>query len=161
MRKRFGFMQIAQAAGQFYMPIFAWQKVRAPNSDLANVMCRVVKHAAFLCPQTALVSSRSLFCSRLFHAVVFTRGVRSLCLRLRVSVFQLCVPVSQPWTGDASTNSTEWERDCDKISAIQTNHIRTCDLAQKVARIRVPIDTFERTLLDAFDMVGYRIDLPT
>lgn len=82
-------------------------------------------------------------------------------------VFCVFVPVyspdprlPQPWTGDASTNSTEWERDCEQISSIQTNHIRTCDLAQKVARIRVPLDAFERTLVDAFDTIGYRIDLP-
>ena len=45
------------------------------------------------------------------------------------------------------------------MSSIGTNHIRTCDLAQKVARIRVPLDVFERTLIDAFDTIGYRIDL--
>lgn len=91
MRKRFGFMQAATAAGQFYMPIFSYEK---------------------------------------------------------------------PLTGDATTNSTDWERDCEKVSAIQTNHIRTCDLAQKVARIRMPLHTFERTVVDAFDTIGYRIDLP-
>ncbi len=38
---------------------------------------------------------------------------------------------------------------------------RTCDLAQKVARIRVPIDVFERTIIDAFDTIGYNLRAPT
>ncbi len=56
-------------------------------------------------------------------------------------------------------NQTDFERECRTVSSIGTNHIRTCDLAQKVARIRMPLDVFERVLVDAFDTIGYRIDL--
>ncbi len=65
----------------------------------------------------------------------------------------------QPWTGDAALNQTDFNEVCSTVASISTNHIRTCDLAQKVARIRVPLDVFERTLVDAFDTIGYRIDL--
>ncbi len=39
MRKRFGFMQAAGAAGQFYMPIFSWDKVRGERG-VWGVQCR-------------------------------------------------------------------------------------------------------------------------
>jgi hypothetical protein len=125
MRKRFGFMQAATAAGQFYYPIFSWEKVRSSR--------RVVPRG----------------CASVVGAVV--KRVCALTCGLMI--------VMQPWTGDASLNSTDFERDCGSVASIGTNHIRTCDLAQKLSRIRVPIDAFERILVDAFDTIGYRIDL--
>lgn len=87
-RRRFGFMAAAQAAGQFYMPLF---------------------------------------------------------------------PHVKPWTGKSVMNETKFMDACDHISGIETNRVSVCDAAQKVVTIRIDMDELERTLINAFDVIGYPI----
>lgn len=88
LRKRFGFMSVAQVIGNFYMPIYTWKK----------------------------------------------------------SV-----------TGKSVMNETEFLTACEDLSSIYTNRVGVCDAAQKVVTIHVDIPTLERTLIDAFDIIGHRI----
>ncbi len=88
LRKRFGFMGVAQVVGNFYFPLFS--------------------------------KSKSL-------------------------------------TGKPVMNETAFMNACDHLSGIETNRVALCDAAQKVVTIHVDIDALERTLIDAFDIIGYRI----
>ena len=65
----------------------------------------------------------------------------------------------KPTTGDDLIHKDEFRSECEHVSSITTNHIRACDLAQKVARIKLPLEKTWDTIRDAFDSIGYRVDL--
>ena len=88
LRKRFGFMGVAQVVGNFYFPLFA--------------------------------KTKSL-------------------------------------TGKPVMNETAFMNACDHLSGIETNRVSLCDAAQKVVTIHVDIPALETALIDAFDVIGYRL----
>jgi hypothetical protein len=127
LRKRFGFMSVAQAIGNFYFPIFAWQKPRSGKS--------VMNETAFIqtCdPISSIYTNREFVCDQV-RAVV----CHSVSLS-RSSPVLLCTR-------------------CEFVVSPLIHRACATAQAQKVVTIYVDIPTLERTLIDAFDVIGYRI----